>query len=269
MKMNKSFFAAAAFFTAQIALAQTAAGSGGAVPTPNAAGSTMQAVAESLMTGSGVIVEAPPTPKPVAGQPAGRYSKTYAEVRFNNDGSTTIVSPAFQDPAGLGGLEISAGSSLNGVCGLFGFGEVQASLSGFNSRAPAVEIDSSGKLSGFLRASASIVLRYLTCAPGAASVPGETPSALNRAEKISRNDDGSFTVLTPFVEGKGGARFLISGGSSYEGVCRYFGFSRYVTGLTSSRYGITVGISSEGRINGFFDPDTDPDENWIDSVVCE
>lgn len=230
-------------------------------------------LAGSILAENGISAEVPAAPATVPGQPAdgASYSKTYAEVRSNNDGSTTIVSPAFKDPAGLGSLWISGRSStLDGVCKLFGFGAAQASLNIFKAaRSPAVYINASGKFAGFVMKE-HWPLHYLTCAAGKASESLATPSASSRAEKISRNDDGSFALLKPFVEGEGGRKNPINWNSSGQGVCRYFGFSRYVAfRITADRYPATAVISSEGRISGFINGLENNYAFGVDSVVCE
>ncbi|MFH1619390.1 MAG: hypothetical protein ABIG11_05745, partial [bacterium] len=86
------------------------------------------------------------------------------------------------------------------------------------------------------------------------------------------NDDGSITLRKPFVAMPGGSRMLLYPKSG-PGVCRYFGFPKYVS-LKSNSYGNhkeTVSINENGKIDKLLHRDNFhlwTYNNSIEEITC-
>lgn len=191
-------------------------------------------------------------------------SKSYAELIRNNDGTTAIVEPYFKSPTATGSVPIDWGfSNGNGVCKLYGYQEMQVAIASGKAEQGAV-IGKDGLLST-LRAQAT-PLRRLLCR-GGANQPGVAVS--DRVEKVVENDDGSFTLVRPFVRGSRGEREYFAG---FEGepetLCAYFGYARYVTRTHLDWFHAKWRLDAKGRLLGL-GTDTSPWFNHrVETVIC-
>lgn len=189
-------------------------------------------------------------------------SKSYSGVAQNNDGSTTIFKPVFRSPDGKTGIPFSAQySELDGICRLYGYGEAHTKVSGAIAPLTA-NINSQGRLSGFTGYVNGIDL--LVCDPAKDTTP-ERPAPEKRAESVSKNDDGSFTVYRPYLLGPDNSKMPITSVYSDKiGVCRYFGFNGYVAHIASPESSVTTfDINKSGYISG-----VTTYASGIESIVC-
>lgn len=197
-------------------------------------------------------------------------SKNYETKHVNDDGSITIVGPKFSSPDGRGSLNLSVENegNLYGICKLFGEGDyVRNSVRYIGGSGSLVRISRSAKFDRFEAASEKNAVNTIICQPSNKTDIG--PSA--NAEKFLSNDDGSITILNPKfsnADGSGNLRLSVSDDSNLEGICKLFGFKKYVQ--HSSRYvdgrGTLVRISRKGKFEKF---DSSKDRNALSSLMCE
>lgn len=198
-------------------------------------------------------------------------SKRYERLASNDDGSVTIVKPAFGSADGTIRY-FSTRSNLDGLCRLYGFPSAIANslvLEGDYSRTVVLGQDS--KFAGFVEFSSTAYYNY-----GVASVMCQgnsaAPGSSSRYTRMATNDDGTTTIIGPtFGYADGSALPLSANNSNFEGVCKLYGFSRYVDGsaLQSGDYSRTVVIGQEGAFSGYvnFSP-TAYYNRGIDSLIC-
>lgn len=228
----------------------------------------------SSLSALGRGVSVPDAPEalgaPVAAQ-AVAPSRSYQSLIYNNDGSARVIAPFFQNPTGEGALPLSSKSDHNGVCRLYGFGAVQASEAEGDYRRTAV-IGIYGRLSGYREydayGAANPRLTEIYCGPSETS-PRAKVTVEERVAAVHVNDDGSTTLVAPFVAGSGGERTPLTASGSLRGVCRYFGFQAYVASTSSGDLRKTVWIGADGKISGLRHYDAYGSANpRLDSIVC-
>src|SRR5690606_38125373 len=80
-----------------------------------------------------------------------RSSINYAAKYQNEDGTITISHPKFSNPTGNGAKFIATGSSLDGVCKLYGLGTVvyNALLDDYGHMNSNVKINDQGQFAGY------------------------------------------------------------------------------------------------------------------------
>ncbi len=154
-----------------------------------------------------------------------RGSTNYEAIRKNDDGSVSIIKPKYRAPNGQNLRLMATGSSLDGVCKLYGFVSYvrNSLLSHDDSNSVGVKINASGRFGGYLdnRTEVGHLIDSLACSTG--SEPGGNPGA-----RTIRNDDGSVSIMAPTFRLNGTSYRLMSNGSSMDGICRLFGLPGYV-----------------------------------------
>lgn len=219
-----------------------------------------------------IAVPKPPRAAPVSlAQQGAPPSQSYRAFVVNNDGSIRILQPFFRNPTGEGALHLSSRSDAGGVCKLYGFGPAQAWETEGDYNRTAV-IDAGGRLAGYGTydpyGANNSRLSEIYCGPGPASTAAR-PTVRERSEAVHVNDDGSTTIVAPFVPGLSGAQVPLSARGNLRGTCRYFGFPEYVTHVSGGDHSRTVAIGADGRISGIGRYDRyGANNSSLRSIVC-
>lgn len=167
-------------------------------------------------------VARPPAAAPSSAQsvPA---SRNYEKRIDNPDGSTTIVQPRFGFPDGESRPISLFLTDNEGMCRLFGLGRYVAHQSGLLSHRDALPvIDNAGRLSRFEYT--AFFYQTIIC-----SNSGAAAAASVQYESLFRNDDGSVSISEPRFDFAGTPARISLWESDMTGVCRLFGFGKYVT----------------------------------------
>ncbi len=198
-------------------------------------------------------------------------SDNYRDLKVNDDGTSTIIGPAFTIATG-GNARISSKSNRNGVCKLYGFDLMigEGSITVGDDRERTAVIDGNGRYSAYTSYNNSYNNSYIDSIVCARN--HQTLSVSARTQPLL-NDDGSFTLLDPKVGHYDGGRVSrISGHSNLDGVCNYHGLGRALN-ATAIRVGDdrerTVVLESGGRFQGFKKYNNSYNNSYIKSLVCE
>jgi len=197
-------------------------------------------------------------------------STNYASKVLNDDGTSTIVTPKFNNANGSS--FISSSSDANGLCRLYGFDFAYGNLmitSGDVSDKTAI-INSDGKLSSWRSYSSSYNNSFVTAI--SCGKNGQILTASNRIAPI-RNDDGTYSLVNPVVgRYHNGDISYVSSISNMNGVCSYFGLGRAIpntTLTTGDVSGRTIIIGSLGKAEAYRSYSSSYNNSYVKSVTCE
>lgn len=198
----------------------------------------------------------------------------YESKYINDDGSITIVRPIFPDPrrSGYRRISVEDDSNLEGVCKYLGE-SAYAPKSARYVDAPnwtnLIRLSSDGTFLRYESAHHKNALESLICLPSV-----ETPKSPSKnAEYITRNDDGSITIVEPMFSnalGTGNLRFSNDDDLNLDGICKLFGEKKYATNSvtyarTTPNSKSLVILSDKGKFERF---EFGYRKNQIRSLIC-
>ena len=189
-------------------------------------------------------------------------SHDYERMSANPDGSFSINRPKFGVPTGGKTLINSEDSDQTGVCVLYGFKRSVAVMGRSVYSGLLAVIGADGKISALIdRGYGQTAYDTMVCTSDG------TIFASTQYGSKRMNDDGSYTILSPRFDFDG-HRLISSSRSDLTGVCKLFGYSKYLAVSVSSveSAGVVAYVGSDGKLAGFSNDGYG--QYVINSLIC-
>ncbi len=99
----------------------------------------------------------------------------------------------------------------------------------------------------------------------------QAEAASKSYSSLTKNDDGSYSIVEPYFSSAEGEGRYLSQRSNPTGVCKLFGFERYIESSLVGNGDLgakTVIINAQGKFGGYYSYNSSSSNGMIMSIIC-